>query len=306
MMRTSTLTALAPADRLDLALLQRAQQLDLRGRRQFADLVEEQRAAVGLDEFAGVLFGGAGEGAFLVAEQNQLDQVLRHGAAIDRDEGLGAAGAGAVDGARDQLLADAGFAFDQHRELSEAAAFSAALSTGCIAGERVMTSAMVSVPSRLALDAAAIRPPAPWSPSALRSETCSRSGLAGLTTKSVAPARIADTTLSMPPWAVCTITGMSRPASRMRASTPRPSRSGITRSSTTQSMRCAAAEQRHGRIAAVGDDGLVAEALDHGLEQAALDRIVIDDEHGFGHDDLATLGGCADLVQCRRSGLMGC
>ena len=62
------------------------------------------------------LFGGAGEGALLVAEQNRLDQVLRHGAAIDRDEGLGAARADAVDGARDQFLADAGFAFDQHRD----------------------------------------------------------------------------------------------------------------------------------------------------------------------------------------------
>ena len=78
MMRTSTFTAFAAADRLDLALLQRAQQLDLRRQRQLADLVEEQRAAVGLDELAGVLFGGAGEGALLVAEQNRLDQVLRH------------------------------------------------------------------------------------------------------------------------------------------------------------------------------------------------------------------------------------
>ena len=43
--------------------------------------------------------------------------------------------------------------------------------------------------------------------SALRSDTCSRSAPTGLTTKSTAPARIADTTLSMPPWAVCTITG---------------------------------------------------------------------------------------------------
>ncbi len=187
----------------------------------------------------------------------------------------------------------------------EAAAFSAAFSTGCMAGERVMMSAMVSVPSRLRLRRCN-SPASALVASALRSETCRRSGLAGLTTKSVAPARITDTTLSMPPWAVCTITGMSRPASRMRASTPRPSRSGITRSSTTQSMRCAPAEQRHGGIAAVGDHGLVAEALDHGLEQAALDRIVVDDEHGFGHFDLATLRRCADLVQCRRSGLMGC
>ena len=37
-------------------------------------------------------------------------------AAIDRDEGLRAARARAVDRARDQLLAGAGFAFDQHRD----------------------------------------------------------------------------------------------------------------------------------------------------------------------------------------------
>ncbi len=37
-------------------------------------------------------------------------------AAIDRNEGLRLALAGAVDGARDHFLADAGFAFDQHRD----------------------------------------------------------------------------------------------------------------------------------------------------------------------------------------------
>src|ERR1019366_9094744 len=58
-------------------------------------------AAVGLDEFSGVLVGGAGEGALLVTEQDRLDQVLRHGAAINCHEWLGASGARAVDGARD-------------------------------------------------------------------------------------------------------------------------------------------------------------------------------------------------------------
>ena len=64
----------ARADRIDLALLQRAQQLDLRLERQFADLVEEQRAAVGFGELADVLVGRAGEGALLVAEQDGFDQ----------------------------------------------------------------------------------------------------------------------------------------------------------------------------------------------------------------------------------------
>ena len=125
----------------------------------------------------------------------------------------------------------------------EAAAFSAARSTGRMASERVITSAMVRVPSRLRLSRRN-SPANALVASALRKLTCSRSGLAGLTTKSVAPARITDTTLSMPPWAVCTITGMSIPRSRMRSSTPRPSRSGITRSSTTQSMGCVPSSMR--------------------------------------------------------------
>ena len=103
--------------------------------------------------------------------------------------------------------------------MSEAAAFSATRSTFCIRALRVMMSRNVSVPARLrfrrwnSVSSALVE-------SALRSETCRRSAPTGLTTKSAAPARIAETTLSIPPCAVCTITGTLRPASRMRASTP--------------------------------------------------------------------------------------
>ena len=45
--RTSTLSVLMPADPLELALLDRAQELDLHLDGDLADLVEEQRAAVG-------------------------------------------------------------------------------------------------------------------------------------------------------------------------------------------------------------------------------------------------------------------
>jgi len=96
--------------------LQRAQQFDLRRRRQFADLVEEQRAAIGLDELAVVLFGAPVNEPFSWPNRNRLDQVFRHGAAIDRDEGLGAARAAAMNGAGDQFLADAGFRLDQNRD----------------------------------------------------------------------------------------------------------------------------------------------------------------------------------------------
>ena len=50
--RTSTRTGLRAADALELALLQHAQQLRLQLERQLADLVEEQRAAVGQLELA--------------------------------------------------------------------------------------------------------------------------------------------------------------------------------------------------------------------------------------------------------------
>ena len=152
-----------------------------------------------------------------------------------------------------------------------------------------MTSDSDSVPSRLRLTRCN-SPASALVASALRSETSSRSGPAGLTTKSVAPARMAETTLSMPPWAVCTITGVSRPAWRIRAITPRPSRSGITRSSTTQSTWVAvvADQERKAGIAAVGGQRAVAETLHHGLNQTTLYRIVIDDQHDFRHEHSQT------------------
>ena len=68
---------LAAADALDHALLQEAQQLGLQRHRQVADLVEEERAAVGRLDLAQGLLGRAGERALLVAEQFALEQVLR-------------------------------------------------------------------------------------------------------------------------------------------------------------------------------------------------------------------------------------
>ena len=118
MSRKLTLTGFFAADRIDLAFLQRAQKLDLRFERQLADLVEEQRAAVGLLELADAAVDGARERALLVAEQDALDQVLRDRAAVDRDERLSGALALALNGARDQLLADAALAFDREPECS--------------------------------------------------------------------------------------------------------------------------------------------------------------------------------------------
>src|SRR6185312_4134743 len=62
------------AERLDLAPLERAQEARLQVHLQLADLVDEQRAAVGLDEGAGAILGGAGEGAAHVPEELALEQ----------------------------------------------------------------------------------------------------------------------------------------------------------------------------------------------------------------------------------------
>src|SRR2546430_1946712 len=55
--------------------------------------------------------------SFLVAEQLRLQQVLRHGAAVDGDERLVAARAATMDGARQQLLAAAALAGDQYARI---------------------------------------------------------------------------------------------------------------------------------------------------------------------------------------------
>src|SRR5262245_44767089 len=102
-----------PAEPLDLALLQDAQELRLQVEAQGADLVEEQRAAVGELEAAELLGVRAGEGALLVAEQLRLDQRLGDRRHVDGHERLPAALAPRVDRPRYQLLAGAALARDQ-------------------------------------------------------------------------------------------------------------------------------------------------------------------------------------------------
>ena len=68
---------LGGADRQHLALLQRAQQLGLQLGRQVADLVEEQRAAIGGAEQPRLRLVGAGERALDVSEELALDQLSR-------------------------------------------------------------------------------------------------------------------------------------------------------------------------------------------------------------------------------------
>ena len=103
------------ADALDLPLLQHAQQLGLQRERHLGDLVEQQRAALGLFELAGMRGVRAGERALLVAKQHGFEHVLGDRRAIDRDEVALRARTRAMDDAREHFLAGARLADDQHR-----------------------------------------------------------------------------------------------------------------------------------------------------------------------------------------------
>ena len=101
---------------MDLLLLDEAEQLGLDVEADVADLVEKERAAVGGADDAGERGVGAGEGALAVAEQLALEHVARHRRAVERDErAIGAVG-GAMDEARQHLLAGAGLAGEQDRQ----------------------------------------------------------------------------------------------------------------------------------------------------------------------------------------------
>jgi hypothetical protein len=115
--RTSTTVGARAADALDLAGLDRAQELGLRLEREVADLVEEERAGVGELELALLRLHRAGERALLVAEELALDQVLRDRGAVELDERTLRAAAAEVDRARDQVLARSVLAGDQHLAL---------------------------------------------------------------------------------------------------------------------------------------------------------------------------------------------
>ena len=71
------------ADALERPLLEDAEQRDLRARRDVADLVEEERAALGHLEAAATTRDGAGERALLVAEELGEEERLDERRAVD-------------------------------------------------------------------------------------------------------------------------------------------------------------------------------------------------------------------------------
>ena len=84
--RASTVMRVGAADRLHRLFLEDAQHLGLRLEAHVADLVEEDRPAVGDLELAAPVGHRAGERAAHVAEELALDQLLGNGRAVHLDE----------------------------------------------------------------------------------------------------------------------------------------------------------------------------------------------------------------------------
>jgi hypothetical protein len=104
---------LVVAEPSHLAALEEAQQLDLRRQRHVADLVEEQRAALGLLDQAATRLRRAREGAAHVSEQLAFDEAFGQRRAVDGHEGPVLPAALQVDGAGDEFLARAALSEDQ-------------------------------------------------------------------------------------------------------------------------------------------------------------------------------------------------
>ena len=115
--RTSTLTSWSAPSRENSWSWSTRRSLAWSGQGHLADLVEEQRAAVGELELARLHPVRAGERAALVAEELALEQGRRQGRAVDLDAGARAADRGVVDGARDELLAHSRFAPDENGDV---------------------------------------------------------------------------------------------------------------------------------------------------------------------------------------------
>jgi hypothetical protein len=103
------------AEAAEAPRVQHGEQLGLHLGREVADLVEEERAAVGQLEQPALGLLGVGERAALVAEQLGAEEGGRQLGAVDGDEGLPGARRQRVQPPREPALARARLAGEQHR-----------------------------------------------------------------------------------------------------------------------------------------------------------------------------------------------
>ena len=100
-----------------LAGLEHAEQERLRLQRELGDLVQEERAAVGVLEIALAGFRGPGEGALDMAEELGVHEFLGEGAAVHHEKVVVPAGRVLVDDPCEVFLADTAFAQDHDAQV---------------------------------------------------------------------------------------------------------------------------------------------------------------------------------------------
>ena len=106
------------ADPIEMPVAQHAQQSRLEVERHVADFVEEERAALGLLEAAAAHGLRAGKCAALMAKEFAFEKILWNRRGVDCDEGPIGARRMLVQRTRDQFLARARFAGDQHGDIA--------------------------------------------------------------------------------------------------------------------------------------------------------------------------------------------
>ena len=119
MTRTSTRFGCASADWRHHAILQHAQQLRLQRARHVTDLIQEKRAAVGQFEIPLAVRRRSGERRLSSGRRTSTPPTRQGSPRNSRRRTAPVARCRHMDGARDQLLACAAFAGEQHARLAE-------------------------------------------------------------------------------------------------------------------------------------------------------------------------------------------
>ena len=101
------------SDAAEFTVLNHAQKLGLRARRQLPNLIKKQHAAMRFLDQTNSVSNGPGEGAARVPEELGLEQLVGQGRAIHRTEVTRPPRSLAMQGPSNQLLADARLAPDQ-------------------------------------------------------------------------------------------------------------------------------------------------------------------------------------------------
>src|SRR5437879_9953605 len=107
--RLSTARSAWPPHARTPEVLQHVEELGLQSQRQLRNLVQIDRALVGILELSGLPPMRAGEGALFVTEELGLEESRRNRRAVDLDERTMTARRSGMNGSGHQLLADATF-----------------------------------------------------------------------------------------------------------------------------------------------------------------------------------------------------